>query len=67
MPILTGYTGFVTTFKSGEQKLVPQINPILLVPIKRRWLFEAEFELEGEFEREDSLWEGEFEREIEYL
>ncbi len=67
VPILTGYTGFVTTFNSGEQKLVPQINPILLVPIKRRWLLEAEFELEGEFEREDSLWEGEFETEIEYL
>lgn len=72
VPMVTGYTGFVTTFKSGEQKLVPLINPILLVPGGRRWLLEAEFEFEGEFEREKEEgqwhpWERKFEREVEYL
>lgn len=71
-PVATGYTGFVLTLETAEQKLVPLINPILLVPLGERWLIEAEFEIEGEFEREKELgqwqpWEREIEREIEYL
>lgn len=66
-PVATGYTSFLSTFQPGKQKLVPQINPILVVPWGRRWLFEAEFEFEGEFEREDGVWMRELEREIEYL
>ena len=71
-PVATGYTSFVSTFETGKQKVVPQINPILVVPLGDRWLIEAEFEFEGEFEREKAAgmwnpWERMMEREIEYL
>lgn len=71
-PVSTGYIKFVSTFETGKQKLVPQINPILVVPLGDRWLLEAEFEFEGEFEREKQAgswmpWERMLEREIEYL
>lgn len=71
-PVATGYMSFVSTFQPGKVKLVPQINPILVVPLGERWLIEAEFEFEGEFEREKEAgqwqpWMRELEREIEYL
>ena len=52
VPVITGYSGFVTTFEPGKQTAVPIFTPILLVPFGQRWLFEAEFEMEGEFERD---------------
>lgn len=68
VPILTGYTSFITQFQSGEKALSPSINPILLVPMGRRWLVEAEFEYGGEFEHHpDGEWHKDYERNLEYL
>lgn len=68
VPIVTGYTSFITTFQSGEKTLSPSINPILLIPAGKRWLLEGEFEYGGEFERhEDGEWHKGYERNIEYL
>jgi len=66
-PVATGYASFLSTFEPGKVKLVPQINPILVVPIGERWLLEAEFEFEGEFEREGGVWMRALEREVEYF
>lgn len=67
-PLLTGYTGFVTTLQPGEQTLVPNFNPILLLPFGKRWLVEGEGEFVGEFQHRDDSgeWERSFERDIEY-
>ncbi len=68
IPVVTGYTSFVTTFQSGEKVIKPSINPILLIPAGRKWLLEGEFEYEGEFERHpDGEWHRDYERNIEYL
>ena len=67
VPVVTGYAGFITTSKSGKQTVVPILTPVLLVPVGENWLIEAEFEVEGEFEREDGSWEKGFEKELEYL
>lgn len=66
-PVATGYTSFLGTFETGKQKVVPQINPILVFPLGQRWLLEAEFEFEGEFEREAGIWMRGLEREVEYM
>jgi hypothetical protein len=41
VPLLTGSTGFITTFDAGEPHLHPIITPLVLVPFGRRWLFET--------------------------
>ena len=68
-PVITGYT-FSRFVLSDEEIQVPlAISPILLFPIGKHLLLEAELELEGESEKMDGEdhWEQEFEREIEYL
>ncbi len=68
VPILTGYTSFITTFQSGVKSIDTSINPILLIPVGRRWLVESEFEYEGDFDHQpDGTWEKEYERNLEYL
>ena len=41
VPLLTGSTGFITTFDGGEPHLHPIVTPLVLVPIGQRWLFET--------------------------
>jgi len=67
VPVVTGYAGVITTSESGKQTVVPILTPVFLVPFGENWLIEAEFEVEGEFEREDGTWNREFEKELEYL
>lgn len=67
--VVTGYTSFVTTYKPGDHLLmVTAFNPILLVPLGRRWLIETEFELEGNFEREvdSGRWGRTLDKGVEY-
>lgn len=52
VPVLTGNAGFFNTVNSGRNELVPEINPVLLVPVGDRWLVEARAEFNGEFEQE---------------
>lgn len=69
VPILTGNAGFFTNVDSGHTQLVPEINPVLLVPIGDRWLVESRAEFKGEFERPDGggPYGGQVEKEIDYL
>src|SRR5947207_1286982 len=41
VPLLTGSTGFITTFDGGEPHLHPIVTPLVLVPIGGRWIFET--------------------------
>jgi len=41
VPLLTGSTGFITTFNGGQPDFHPIITPLLLVPIGKRWVFET--------------------------
>jgi hypothetical protein len=41
VPLLTGSTGFITTFNAGQPDFHPIITPLVLVPIGRRWVFET--------------------------
>ena len=69
VPILTGNAGFFTNVNGGETELVPEINPVLLLPLGDRWLVESRAEFIGEFERPDGggAYGGKVEQEIDYL
>ncbi len=68
VPIVTGYANFVANFEPSKQTLNPSINPIILAPLGRRFLVEAEFEMESDLEREDGLWGPRtVDKNIEYL
>ena len=68
VPILTGYTAFVSSFGPGEQQLSPVIAPIVLIPFGDKWLIEAEGEFEGEYMHvTGEPWEREWEKGVEYL
>jgi hypothetical protein len=51
VPILSGSAGFLTNVTGGQNQLVPQVNPVLLLPVGERWLVESRGEFEGEFQR----------------
>ena len=68
VPVLTGYTGFVTKFEPGEQQMAPTFAPIVLIPIGQKWLIEAEGEFEGEYTHHTGEpWERKWEKGVEYL
>lgn len=68
VPIITGYAGFNAKFEPNKQTLNPTLNPIVLLPLGRRLLVEAEFEMESDIEREDGVWGPKvLDKGIEYL
>jgi hypothetical protein len=69
VPILTGNAGFFTNVNAGQTDLVPEINPVLLLPLGDRWLIEARGEFSGEFERRggDASYGGKVDKELNYL
>jgi len=69
IPILTGSAGFFTNVEAGHTEIVPEINPVLLVPFGDRWLIEARGQFEGEFARKDGngSFGGQVSKELAYL
>lgn len=69
VPILTGNAGFFTNVNAGQAQLVPEINPVVLMPVGNRWLIEARGEFKGEFERPPGggSYGGKVEKELDYL
>ena len=68
VPILTGFTGFGTSFQPGEQHLLPTIAPILLVPVGNWLLFETEAEFEGDYAHMSGQgWDNSWDKGIEYI
>ena len=69
VPILTGSTGYFTNIQGGKVAIVPEINPVLLIPLGDRWLVESRGEFEGDFERKDGTgpFGGQVQKELNYL
>src|SRR5438874_9476898 len=69
VPILTGSAGFFTNVNVGQTQLVPEINPVILLPLGDRWLIESRAEFKGEFERPEDggPYGGKVEKELDYL
>jgi hypothetical protein len=69
VPIFTGNAGFFTNVNGGKAELVPEINPVILLPLGDRWLIESRGEFKGEFERRDGSgpYGGKVEQEVDYL
>ena len=69
IPILTGNAGFFTNVNGGQAQLVPEINPVILLPFGDRWLIESRGEFKGEFERAEGggPYGGKVEKELDYL
>jgi len=69
IPVLTGNAGFFTNIEAGHTEIVPEINPVVLVPFGDRWLVEARGEFEGDFEHKDGdgPFGGQVEKELNYL
>jgi len=69
VPILTGNAGIFTNVNAGQAQLVPEINPVVLMPMGSRWLIEARGEFKGEFERPagGGSYGGKVEKELDYL
>ncbi len=52
-PVLSGAFAYIQNTNGGVQSLVPQINPLLLVPMGHSVLLESRAEFTGFFQRED--------------
>ena len=51
IPVLSGSMGAFSFVTGGHNLIDTQFNPVLLVPLGDRWLFESRAEFEGEFQR----------------
>jgi hypothetical protein len=69
VPIFTGNAGFFSNVNAGKVQLVPEVNPVILIPMGDRWLIESRAEFKGEFERPDGggPYGGKVEKEVDYL
>jgi len=69
IPILTGNAGFFTVVQGGKTEIVPEINPVLLVPLGDHWLIESRGEFEGDFQRQEGNgpFGGQVQKELDYL
>ncbi len=53
VPIITGGIGFITDFQKGHQDFGPKFEPVLLLPLGKRFLVEAEYSTELPISRDD--------------
>jgi len=68
VPILSGGMAFVPTVQGGQTTFTSVIAPVLLVPIRDKWLVESRVTFEGDFARRDGTgpYAGPVEKEIDY-
>jgi len=64
-----GGSGFITTFDAGEPHLGPLIAPVILVPLKDRWLIESRATFESDLSQIPgrSGFHGQVLKEVDYL
>lgn len=69
IPILTGNAGFFTNIQSGTAEIVPEINPVVLLPLGDHWLVESRGEFVGEFQPKypNGPYGGTVDKELNYL
>lgn len=68
LPTLTGGMAFDAAFSPGTQTYSPTVNPIVLMPLGNRLLFETEFNFNSDLTRDSGVWNPrQLNREIEYV
>jgi hypothetical protein len=70
VPLLTGSSGFITTFDGGEPHLHPIVTPLVLVPIGQRWVFETRATFETDMVQipgRNGFHGGPVQKEVEYV
>ena len=68
VPILTGNAGYFMTKDDGTTELVPEVIPVLLVPLGDRWLIESRAEFYGEFDSaKGQPYAGKVDKDLDYL
>jgi hypothetical protein len=66
--LLTGSTGFITTFQGGQPQLGPIVTGVVLLPIGERWLFETRDTFESSLVQVPGLsgFHGQLRKEVDY-
>ncbi|HMK31655.1 MAG TPA: hypothetical protein VK473_18370 [Terriglobales bacterium] len=69
VPVLSAGMGFIPFVDGGQTTLVTIVSPVLLVPIKDKWLIESRAAFEGDFTRQNGAGPlgGPVAKELEYL
>ena len=56
IPVITGDFSFQTTFQPGTQDVMPEIDPVVLVPIGHKFLVESEFDMSMDLSHDQGQW-----------
>ncbi len=56
IPVITGNFSFQSTLERGTQTISPEFDPIVLVPIGRKFLVETEFHMSMDLTRDQGQW-----------
>ena len=68
VPILTGNAGYFQTKDNGVTELVPEVIPVLLLPLGDKWLVESRAEFYGEFDSaKGQPYAGKVDKDLDYL
>jgi hypothetical protein len=70
VPIFTGNIGYFTNVQGGQNQLVPEAYPVLLLPLGDNWLIESRGEFVGDFQRKNwgtGPYGGAVDKELDYL
>jgi hypothetical protein len=68
VPVLSGSTGFITTFDGGDAHLGPIITSVVLLPLGQRWLVETRATFESDLSQPpgQSGFHGVVKKEVDY-
>ncbi len=56
IPVITGDFSFQTTFQPGTQDVMPEFDPVILVPIGHKLLVESEFDMSMDLSHYQGQW-----------
>jgi hypothetical protein len=56
IPVITGDFSFQTTFQPGMQDVMPEFDPVVLVPIGHKFLVESEFDMSMDLSHYQGQW-----------
>ncbi len=56
IPVLTGNFNFQATFQPGTQMLMPEFDPVLLLPLGKKLLVESEFDMAMNVAHDQGSW-----------
>jgi hypothetical protein len=68
VPVLSGSTGFITTFDGGDAHLGPILTPVVLLPLGQSWLVETRATFESDLSQPSgqSAFHGAAKKEVDY-